>query len=240
MSGALLSFQTAWPYGCPLLLVRHGERGPLDSALGGSDVPLTPNGHRTANVLGQGLAALSRQPRESSELDAPAGRAFVLHHSPLRRCKQTAVAIAHGIRATGLEACVMGPLDGLAGPYLYKPAEALELSFQMGAEFVRAWFDRRLDPVLIGGRAETARSQIGAVLRAQQSEPSSPGVFVSHDWNIMAVREEIFGLRHEDAGWLGFLDGVALVPLGRELVVVYHEEVRRVPLAQALDRALPA
>jgi hypothetical protein len=33
-------------------------------------------------------------------------------------------------------------------------------------------------------------------------------IHVTHDWNLNVLREGIFGLRHEDAGWPGFLSGM--------------------------------
>lgn len=212
MVGALRSFQTARAFGVPVLLVRHAERGPIDDALGGWHVPITPSGRESAEALGAELATIA---------------SWHMGHSPIPRCGQTVEAIATGIRAAGAEAEIVGPIDALAGPYLRRPTEALSLSDELGNSFVREWYDGRLPGDIIAGRADTARFQLEAMLAHTNGSHGTAGLYVSHDWNVMAVREEIFGLRHEEVGWLCFLDGIAVVPHGDELVLVYGDEIRR-------------
>jgi broad specificity phosphatase PhoE len=232
MAGALESFVTALGFGRPLLLLRHAARGPIDDELGGRDVPLTAHGQKTARTLGHAVAeaALGAADEHGPSRD----RAFVLGHSPLLRCRQTATGLARGIRAAGGTARVGGGIEHLAGVYLRRPIDALALSTELGGRFVRAWFDGELPAQLIAGRAAAARAQLQGVLGAMGDGPRRFGLFVSHDWNLMAVREQYFGIRHEDAGWLEFLDGVAIVPRDTELVLTYHAEVTRVPLTEAL------
>jgi hypothetical protein len=35
-------------------------------------------------------------------------------------------------------------------------------------------------------------------------------MLVSHDWNVLTVREHLLGLMWEEHGWVDFLDGVVM------------------------------
>jgi hypothetical protein len=48
---------------------------------------------------------------------------------------------------------------------------------------------------------------------------------VSHDWNIIVLRELVCGVRHEDAGWLDFLDGVVFTPTAAGLRAAYRQKI---------------
>ena len=225
MTGALASFRAALAFGRPHLLLRHAERHPIDDPTEGWDVRLTEQGRVAAAELGRQLAG-----------SGP----FVLRHSPVPRCGETADALAEGIREAGGRARLGGVLEPLAGPYLRNPLEAMAAARDLGHRFVRAWFSDQLPSDLIDGRAASARSQLIAMVggctdggsgQGAASGCAESGLYVSHDWNLLAVREEYFDLRHEEAGWPDFLDGVALVVRDDGLMLTYGERCRELSLA---------
>jgi hypothetical protein len=54
---------------------------------------------------------------------------------------------------------------------------------------------------------------------------------VSHDWNILVLRELLLGVLHEDAGWLNFLDGLAFSLCAGRLEARYrsHAQAQTLP-----------
>lgn len=225
MYGALLSFRSAQTFGRPHVLLRHAERDRIDDPTVGWDAALTDRGRATAVDLGRELAA-----------DGP----FSVSHSPVPRCGETAEALTEGIRAAGGQVRADGVVDALAGPYLRNPVEAMQAARDLGDRFVRAWFAGELPVELIDGRADSARSQLRAMVKSAAAQRGASdearsaaapcALLVSHDWNLLAVREEYFGIRHEQAGWPGFLDGVALVLTDKGVVLTYRERIQQIPL----------
>lgn len=186
--------------GPAVLLLRHAPRGDISDPRTGHDVPLTPEGQTLATQLGVRIAKLLR------EEDV-----VVLAHSPVFRCEQTAIAIHAGLATAVRPAKVIGKRGHLGGPYLVDSKPALDEAARLGHRFVREWFDGALPASLVQPRPEAARDQIAHALEALDG-PDRPrlAVLVSHDWNLMLVREHVFGIRHEEAGWIDFLDGVAI------------------------------
>jgi len=79
--------------------------------------------------------------------------------------------------------------------------------------------------------SDRCAAEILAHIRQRLAEvaatPRALDLHVSHDINIMAVREHVIGLRHEDVGWLNFLDGVAFRWGDDGLRAVYRERHRQ-------------
>ncbi|MBK8980686.1 MAG: histidine phosphatase family protein [Planctomycetes bacterium] len=186
--------------GPAVLLLRHAPRGEISDPRTGNDVPLTPEGRTLATQTGVRIAELLRD-----------DDSVVVGHSPVVRCEQTAIAIYEGLTTAARPAKVIGKRNHLGGPYLVDPKPALDEAARLGHRFVREWFDGALPASLVQPRREAARDQVVHALQALD-RPERPrlAVLVSHDWNLMLVREHVFGIRHEDAGWIDYLDGVAI------------------------------
>ena len=204
------------PDGPAALMVRHAERYRIEAYTNGFNVPLTDRGHADALQLGGHLAPWS--PIE-------------LWHSPAPRCADTARRLAEGAIAKGGQARVVGSDERLLGPYLRDVETVLEIAQRLGRGFLRQWFDGHLDPSIIQGRDATARGQLDVVLEKLLVLERGLVVVVSHDWNILSVRESYMGVRHEDIGWLSFLDGVAMAPAGGDLWMANGQSVERVQIA---------
>lgn len=224
MAPQLEDLKTALDAGPSVLLIRHAPRGEITDPRTGNDVPITKEGHALATELGSRLAALVGR-----------GDRVVLGHSPVLRCGQTAAAIHAGLTAGARVTTVIGERGHLGGPYLRDPKPALDLAAQLGHHFLRRWFDGGVPASLVQPRPEAARDQVDRALDVLGG-PESPrlAVLVSHDWNLMLVREHYFGIRHEDAGWIDFLDGVAIRRASNGFAVGYRGRVVQVPAADAV------
>jgi hypothetical protein len=108
----------------------------------------------------------------------------------------------------------------LGGAYLVRPTEALELAGRLGERFVRAWFDGEIPNGLFLSRRDSAVHHARVAREHLNGDSAGVVVLVSHDWNLLTVREEFLGIRHEDAGWPEFLDHVAFVRDGERLKVI--------------------
>lgn len=188
-----------------VILIRHAERGHIAHPSTGHNVLLTPKGESDARALGAVFSGCG-----------PA-RIF---HSPVPRCEQTAQALAEGARAAGADASVVAADSRLGGAYLVRPTEALELAGRLGERFVRAWFDGAIPNGLFLSRRDSAAHHARVAEEHLNRDTSGVVVLVSHDWNLLTVREEFLGIRHEDAGWPEFLDHVAFVRDGDRLKVI--------------------
>ena len=178
------------------ILIRHAERFSIRSVKNPNDALLTEKGKKEAFQYGRWAASLS-----------PA----VLRHSPVERCGQTARAIAEGISAAGGTAVVAGTMIELGGPYILGKIEELpSIVGQIGFDlFLRKWFDGELPADLMMGLAEAAELQLTAFRSCLDGDGSSQ-ILVTHDWNIMLLREYFFNLKHEEIGAPGFLEGLGL------------------------------
>lgn len=200
------------------LVVRHAERHPVIDLRNHEEVLLTERGHVQAEKCGTLLAPL-------------AARLRVLH-SPVERCAQTARGIVAGARGAGSDAEVVCAVEELASPFVKDKTRAWDLVTATGPGFIREWFDGRMPPDVFEPRAQAARGQLDVVSRwltqHTEREPDTLVVFVSHDWNIAIVREELLGVTPETV-WPGYLDGVVVSVDERDIVVELDGRVGRRP-----------
>jgi len=177
------------------LLVRHAEREHIGDVMKMFDALLTEKGRADAFALGKELARTG---------------SVVLHHSPVARCRETAEMIAAGIVDAGGSAEMRGATNDLGGFYLVGDGrEMIPLIRKHDfLPFVRLWFDGALEPGLMMPLADAARAQL-AFLDAQLRDGVHSYINVSHDWNVMLMREHFFGMRHDELGAPDYLEGVA-------------------------------
>jgi broad specificity phosphatase PhoE len=189
------------------LLVRHAERGAIIDLARHHEILLTPEGHLAAT-------------RSGSTLRRAVGNVRVaVAHSPVERCAQTARGLMTGYSARqrdddagvdhdAVDFDTVGVVNDLGDTYLRDPARVAEAYRLGGKEFIRAWFDGRIDGDVIAPCKDVATLQVDA-LRGLMTVHRAV-VAVSHDWNIAALREHALGARFEDVGWPEFLDGVVV------------------------------
>jgi len=183
-----------------VLVIRHAEREPIPDPLRPELAELTPAGMQSARELGTRLG-------DFQEL-----RFF---HSPVKRCRQTAECIAEGARSLGLAVVEPLPIVSLGLGYIRAMQEVAELTRIHGEGFTRLWLSGSIDSRHMQEPAELSTRMRGHM--EEQLAHSSPAgrrldVHVTHDWNLLVLREVNLGLRHEEIGWVDFLDGIAYAP----------------------------
>ncbi len=150
-------------------------------------------------------------------------------HSPVRRCAQTVEGIARGAAAVGVAVEVLGAHEALGIAYIRDRARAGRLSAEHGDHFVRLWFEGRVPADVVAPPRELAEQKLDFVRAHWRSAgPGTLDLHVSHDWNVIALREHWTGVRHEEAGWLTFLDGVTFSPQGSGCRVRYRDVAREI------------
>lgn len=199
---------------CFSLIIRHGEREHIVETARALEALLTEKGKKEAVALGNKLS--------------PFGN-IIIHHSPVPRCRETAEKIAEGIIESGGSVQIAGHLAELGGPYIAGSwmdivAEIDKRGFN---GFVRAWFDGALPESLITPLDVSVKLQ-ASILRAQLERGDASYVNVSHDWNVMCLREYYFGIRHEEAGTPPYLDGLAALRDGKGFWLFYEGRERKI------------
>lgn len=209
------------------VILRHAERFPILDSADPTLAELTPDGVAAAEAFGARVHGFD---------------CVRIFHSPIKRCQQTAEWIARGVSSTGCPVGIAGPEDALGVDYIIDLKEAGRLTVQHGNHFVRLWLSGQVAPTVMRAAEQVAARKLAFLTRRLQ-EPCPHGrrldVHVSHDWNIIVLRELVCGVRHEEAGWLNFLDGVAFSSVAAGLYAVYREHAVARPLpwsAQTGDR----
>ncbi|ACB75442.1 histidine phosphatase family protein [Opitutus terrae] len=207
------------------VFLRHAQRHPIVDASDPTLAELTPAGAAEAEAFGAKIAGFG------------CVRVF---HSPIKRCHQTAECIARGVQATGCPVEIVGPEDALGIDYILDLKEAGRLTVLHGDHFVRLWFSGQIAPTVIHRAERIAARKLTHLVKRLQ-EPCAQGrrldLHVSHDWNIIVLRELMVGVRHEEAGWLDFLDGVAFTPVAGGLRAIYRDRGVTKPLPWRLGSA---
>ena len=210
----LLETLRAIPAGVPAaVILRHAARFPITNQAEPHLAELTPQGIADAEAFGTRIQGFD---------------CIRLFHSPVKRCQQTAEAILRGATQIGLSGEVVGPEDTLGASYILDFAEAGRLTLEHRDHFVRLWLGRQIQPGVIREAVDLATEKLNYLLqRLREPCPRSRrlDLHVSHDWNILILRELLCTLRHEDVGWLDFLDGIAFAPSDDKLMVAYRDRV---------------
>ncbi len=193
MAPILDSLNRMPPQGRFGMLIRHAHRLAITDWNEAFDVLLTEQGKEDSRQLGRQLSQYG---------------SIHLYHSPVERCAQTARAIVEGVLAAGGVGEVKGSMDDLGGPYIRDMGEAMRLASSLGSDFIRTWFDGHISEEYLLTRKKTAHIQLNTLLNQLRQTQEVTPVLVSHDWNLLTIREEFLSLRHEETGWLTFLDGL--------------------------------
>jgi phosphohistidine phosphatase SixA len=192
------------------IMVRHAARHPVLNLNHSLVVGLTDQGKIDAKAFGSRLRNY---------------RSVRLFHSPAVRCRETAEGISMGMQGNGTNVMGIEETWSLCAPYL-KDERILRIADDLGEGFMRVWFNGELDERSISHTPEAADIVLRPVLE-RLSDPDGRGrldVHVSHDWELVLLREELLGLRYEGVGWVEYLDGIVLYPEGDGFNVSYREK----------------
>lgn len=200
------------------IMIRHAERHPIGKIINALEVELTDRGKTDAYKLGRMLARF-----------CPVN----IFHSPVPRCKQTADSIFDGIQSIDSRAQVSGYMLDLGGPYITGDWNSIATAIEQHGhnQFIRRWFNNELPSSLIMSLPEAAHIQLKIII-SQLTSSTLSSINITHDWNIMILREYYFHLRHEDIGDPVFLDGIHAFLSDGKIFLRYHEHERILPLSE--------
>lgn len=219
---ALLEALSTLPRGMPAAaLLRHAARHPIVDSTQPTLAEITPAGAEAAEKMGRQLNGYSE---------------VRIFHSPVKRCQQTAEALARGAQAAGLRLGCVRPEPALGVDYILDLVKAGQLTDLHGERFVRLWLQGEIPEGVVEPAPMLARNKLAflsATLRETGAAPGRLDLHVTHDWNILVLRELTLGLRHEDLGWMSFLDGLALSLQGDAMEIVCRHRRVQLPLASA-------
>jgi hypothetical protein len=175
------------------IMVRHAERNEVRSIAHSLEVGLTEKGKDDSVRFGSSING---------------SRPVRLFHSPAVRCRETAEGIAEGLRTNHHEVISIEENHLLCAPYL-KDTSVLRDADKLGHEFMRTWFEGCFDPKCLLPTPQAADMVLSQVVSGLSSEDVCLDIHVSHDWEVVLLREELLGVRYEDAGWVDYLSGLA-------------------------------
>lgn len=195
-------------------VLRHTARHPIANPNEPTLAEITPEGAEAAEEFGACLTGFD---------------CLRLFHSPVKRCGQTAACIAEGATSAGLKVEVVGPRGEIGVDFIVDQPEAGRLTVLHGDHFVRLWVEGKIPTTVVRPAREVAARHAGfAAARLRHPIPDGArrlDLHVSHDWNIIVLREILLNLRHEDTGWLTFLDGVTFTADHDGVRAIYREHV---------------
>jgi hypothetical protein len=95
--------------------------------------------------------------------------------------------------------------------------------------FIRKWFNSEIPDSLIAPLEESAQTQFSIIADQLLSRKES-FINITHDWNIMILREYYLGLKHEEIGQPEYLDGLYAY-LNAESIILSSMNVQKsIPL----------
>ena len=200
------------------ILIRHAERYSVAHVKDPMEVLLTEKGKTDSFNLGQEVVGLG-----------PLG----VYYSPAGRCRETAQGIASGISDKNGICELVNPLPQLdIRGHIIKGNwdDVVKIINKYSSHFLRMWFDGRLDAKRFMP-LDQASFYVLNILVKQLKENHLPIINITHDWNIMIIREYFFGLKHEKVGLLDYLDGIAAYLEENLIHLHYHEHEVTVPIS---------
>jgi hypothetical protein len=191
------------------MIIRHADRHEIPSNRMNDSlkVGLTEKGFEEARCFGSSL------PRYSS---------YRVFHSPAKRCVETAEMIAEGLIDQGQKVAPIEEDWNLCAPYIKDERCFIEAS-RLGNSFIRSWFSGQINDQWVHGTRDSARTLLAPIIRKLNGQRTGMDIHVSHDWDIMLLRETLLGLKHEEIGWLNYLDGLVFIPDRDKIKVCYHD-----------------
>ncbi len=197
------------------IIIRHAERHPITDMSQALDARLTENGKHQAYALGRSLISYS-------PLD--------LYYSPVPRCLETAQSLHKGVVSASKDAVLMGPLHELGGPYIIGNWMDVVTHVKKHGQslFIRKWFNNELPADMIMPLPLAAELHLRLI--GEQLKQGKSVINITHDWNIMVMREYYFNMRHEEIGEPDFLDGFLAYKENNSILLTYHGHSKKIPV----------
>ena len=189
-----------------VVVVRHSERPDFAGVptKDWNDVGMTNNGFEAAKMMGRALAQIT----ETSQLDS--------YGWGLKRCLDTANAIAAGATAAGYSSAYMGPVH-MKSPIANREIYDRQLGTMALEETILDWLNEKDQNVFVSVR-EYTREILGRLIAVQSKDLDAFTVVATHDLHILPLLSGIFG---KPIRYIEYLDGLVIWPEGEGTKVGY-------------------
>lgn len=192
------------------VLLRHAERPALPVGEAGGELPLTPAGARTAAALG-GLLR---------------GQVALLATSAVRRCQETAAALAAGAEAE--VPIVIDSMLGGPGAFVADEGRAWESWQRLGHEGMMTWLCAGAGALPGLRQPEEAARALAAHLLRGVAAAGGLAVSVTHDSVLAPLVARLSGWPLGPAGWPAYLEAALLWEERDGAVLWYRGQIARV------------
>lgn len=196
-------------------IVRHADRPSIASVTESLGVGLNEKGRENARMFGERITG-ERQVR--------------FFHSPAVRCRETAEAMSVGLAGNGNKVLSCTETWDLCAPYLLDD-RTLEVADRLGHGFIRAWFNGEIPKEWILPAPDASDKVVHPILErlADPCGTTRLDIHVSHDWEIVLLRDTLFGTHYELDGWIEYLDGIVFMKDGGRFIARWGEAVTELP-----------
>jgi hypothetical protein len=192
------------------LLIRHSNRYPIPKGMiEHRDVPLTTEGRKLAYQFGKKL---------------PKSYSIRLYYSPIPRCRETAEYLMKGIRNNYGSATLMGEKDFLY-INLIDQREIVRILEKIGHHnFGYSWLKGKLDQGIIEPPQKVASKIIeGIITLMKKGIQNCIDIHITHDLNILSVRDVISSIKNENFDWPEYLDGIIVTQNEENVTLIWRD-----------------
>jgi len=198
-----------------ILILRHSHRSEPKGLEKAQKLRLTPQGHAIAKIFGENL---------------PSNRSIKIFHSIIWRCEETAISIHEGFKNIGGTSKLKSVLEPLQSVGITDREFFLnEFKNVPIYDIVRRWVVGFYDPNVWTPFIEYCQSSAHIILDQVKNSPDNGlDIFVTHDFNIMALRFGWFVLLPKE--WVKFLGGFAFTIKEEQTLLLDNGELKPVAL----------
>ena len=193
------------------ILARHSERLFSTEAKMEPFMQLTETGKTLAYDFGRALRP-EPVPRLSSSF--------------MGRCIETAYLIDKGFTSRHNGLLSHNTVDNRLAPFYIKDIDkAVQRILVEGNNlFIRNWFDGKTDENIMENPERTADQICDLMIEQIKNLPQGQmAVSITHDWNIYPLKEFKLGLKHEECGDVGYLEGVVFFEKNNRFYIANHQ-----------------
>lgn len=183
-----------------VVLMRHSARH-YGTAENDESMELTEEGKQKSQEFGEAL---------------PANHMFHFFSSPVLRCIETSDLIEKGVLSKGGKTKSNMIMDSLYPYFVKDMSKIIQIAYKFVIageypKFFRSWFEGNISSELIDDASRSAQSLMGVLLTMLQ-DPTVDGdsVCITHDWNLVLLREFYLGQKAEEYGVIDYLEGVII------------------------------
>ena len=198
-----------------ILILRHSHRNPQTTLEKGQKTRLTPQGHTIAKKFGENL---------------PSNRSIKIFYSIIWRCEETAKNIHEGFKNIGGTSELKGELTPLQSIGITDREFFLnEFTKVPVLDILYRWAVGFYNPNVWTPFIEYCQSTAHLIMDQVKNSPENGlDIFVTHDFNVMALRFGWFGLLPKN--WVKFLGGFAFTIGEDQTLLLDYDELKQVAI----------